>query len=412
MPPKPPPAKPTRRQVAHWKKEERRRRLIIVVSTIAIVTILALTGYGVYQGQKPLGETVVEVNGETFNMRYYLDALEYYMTGQPTQYVQFYLDPVAEAVKLNALIRQGAHGMDFYIDESEIDQAIAKGKLPNSQAVRDIIETELLLDKLREEKFGPEVPDEDLQRHIQAMFLESETQAEEVRERILEGEDFQKLASSLSLDSTTKENGDLGWHPQGILQGLLNTSVDIDEFAFLLPVGEIDFIADPEKTKGVGYWIIRVVERDEAGQGRVEAMLLTSLEEAGEIRGQLEDGDFADLSEKYSQWEGSGEHKGDLGWVSPGDMSEAFDGFVFSEETEVGIISEPIKDNTVTTRGGYWLIKVVAKEESKPLSEEDRETLISQRINEWITSLEEDPSHHTVIHLNDEMRKFAINRFM
>lgn len=374
---------------------------------------MGLTGYGIYLEQKPLSQIVVEVNGETFDMRYYLDTLEYYMSGQPAQYVQFYLDPVAENIKISALIRQKANEMGFAVEKAAVDEVIKEQRLPSSAAVKDIITTQLLLDKLRAEKFAPELPDEDLQRHIQAMFLESEAQAEAVRTRLINGEDFASLASSLSLDNFTKEkSGDLGWHPRGILSGLLGTSIAIDDYAFSLTVGEISPpILDADKGKGVGYWLIKVVERDETGlEARVEAMLLPSLDNAQQIKGLLNDTDFLELSDEYSQWDSGGEHKGEIGWISPGDMSDIFDEFVFSEGTETGVISDPVKDETMTTLGGYWIINVVA-EEYRLISDDDRTTLISQKLNDWVTSLEEDPTNQAAIYLDSKMREFAISKF-
>ena len=39
-------------------------------------------------------------------------------------------------------------------------------------------------------------------------------------------------------------------------------------------------------------------------------------------------------------------------------MSAAFDEYVFDPETQLSAISDPIRDDTVTTKGGYWLVKV------------------------------------------------------
>lgn len=71
-----------------------------------------------------------------------------------------------------------------------------------------------------------------------------------------------------------------------------------------------------------------------------------------EIQDKLAAGeDFAELAKTYSQDPGSGSQGGDLGWVQPGDMVEAFNDALFS--MEVGTVSEPVE-----TQFGWHLIQV------------------------------------------------------
>ncbi len=78
--------------------------------------------------------------------------------------------------------------------------------------------------------------------------------AEEIRQRLLAGEDFAKLAEEYSDDTGSGANGgDLGWFGPGAMVA------SFDAAAFSLPIGEI---SEPIKTQ-FGYHIIEVLEKDE-----------------------------------------------------------------------------------------------------------------------------------------------------
>ncbi|MBP6440251.1 MAG: peptidylprolyl isomerase [Caldilineaceae bacterium] len=79
--------------------------------------------------------------------------------------------------------------------------------------------------------------------------------ANELRARILAGEDFAALAAEYSDDVGSGQNGgDLGWFGRGMMVA------PFEEAAFSLPVGEV---SEPVKTD-FGYHLIEVTERDEA----------------------------------------------------------------------------------------------------------------------------------------------------
>ena len=164
-------------------------------------------------------------------------------------------------------------------------------------------------------------------------------------------------------------------------------------------------VYDETKTKAVGYWLIKLEFRDEdAGIVQGRAMLLGSQEEAEEIRARLEGGeDFATLSDEFSQYDEFKANGGEFE-VSEGDMGSAFDEFAFDPELELGTLSQPIKDDTVATEGGYWLIKVADAADDRPIDEADRDTLKSDTLSQWLAGLPDDPNN-TVENLLDEEKK-------
>lgn len=407
-----PKGKPTKRQLSRWQRQKKRQRIImgIGISVIAVVTGLVATG--IYLEYKPLSQTVIEVNGTKFNMDYFIDALKYHTGGQPTQYIEFLLEPVLENIKSNELVRQEAVELGISISDKEVDDELDSRDLPHNQAVSDIVRTQLLLAKLRQEHFEPQLPLSIEQRHIMAMFLESQDQAAEVKAELEAGENFATLAGELSLDSLTKqENGDLGWRPEGVLAKLLDTPL-LENHVFSSEVGILSQpLYDEDKTKSLGYWLAQVLERKaDPVEAHVQAMLLASREEAQSVKTRLEAGeDFATLAGELSQLPDADENKGDLGWLTPDSVSQAISDFVFDSETELAIISEPLSDETASTSGGYWLFKITGNG-IKEISDEDRALLVTQAMNDWLSSLIDNTENEIVSYLDDEMRAFAAGK--
>lgn len=87
------------------------------------------------------------------------------------------------------------------------------------------------------------------------------------------------------------------------------------------------------------------------GTARARHILVSSEEECGKLKEQIENGsDFAELAKEHSQCP-SGQQGGDLGEFSPGQMVREFDQVVFNEE--VGKVHGPVK-----TDFGYHLIEI------------------------------------------------------
>ena len=412
----------TKHQLSRWQKQKRRQRIILIVGISVIAAVSGVIGRGWYINEyQPMRETVIRVNDTEFNMKYYVNMLEVYGKiyeqvygqDQTASYMPSLADEVVTIIERNELIRQAAMELGIVVSDSEVDEELRSREPPLGGEFREIVRAELILERLREEYSDKQVPVSAEQRNIMAMFLESESQAIEVRARLVEGEDFGKLAGELSLDNLSRtENGDLGWHPEGILSERMGLSMP-EDYAFSAEVGVLSQpLYDETRTKDVGYWLAEVLGKDEDEQGElfnVQVMLLGSEKEAQDVVARLESGeDFAALAEELSQHAASKEDGGDLGWLAPEEIYVLLEDFVLNSET--GVLSEPVRDEMVVTEGGYWLVKVLDKEDNRQISEDDREFLKAKALEKWASSVWDNPENEVEIYLDSEKKAWAIER--
>jgi parvulin-like peptidyl-prolyl isomerase len=422
---------PTKRQLSRWKQHQRRQRIIIGSGILIIVAVLVVIGAGVYFGwyvpeRQPLKETVIKVNDTEFDMGYYLDTLKYQVLQWESigmsvgiEQVTYLAEGTVTAIQTNELIRQEALELGISVSDEEVEARIEEEfadydpSLVNTygDVIRDMLRAQMLREKLLEEYFDQQVPQTAEQRHIMAMFLESQSQANQIRDRLKGGELFSELTLEFCLDSYCEsQEGDLGWHPKEILASLVDSSVLV-ESAFSQEVGTLSQpIYEEDKSKRLGYWLIRVEFVDaEIDHAQLKVMLLGSEEEASGIRARLEEGeDFAELAAEFSQHDESKENGGEFEINSRGNFGEAFDEFVFDPELEMGTLSQPIKDDTVITEGGYWLIKVADADEDRPIDEEDRGSLKQDALNQWTAGLPDNPDNTVESYLDEEKKNWAI----
>jgi hypothetical protein len=177
--------------------------------------------------------------------------------------------------------------------------------------------------------------------------------------------------------------------------------------AFAVEVGELSQpLYDADKQKSVGYWLIEVLDQYD-DQAHVQAMLIGNATDAQAVRARLEAGeDFAELAVEFSNMPNVADDKGDFGYILEGDRGEIFDSFVFSGETEPRL-SEPIFDDATSTKGGYWLIEVIA-EEDRLISNEDRYTMKIRAYYEWVNALWDDPENEMESVVSQEMHDWAV----
>ena len=406
----------TKRQLSLWQRQKRRQRLILSLGIFIIAAVTITVGAGWYFTQyRPLHETVITVNDTSFNMNYYINTLKLFGQEQPSYYIYYWADEAVRIIEENELIRQGAMKPEIgiTISDDEVDEELKNSDLPISREYRDLVRAEMLKTKLQDEYFEYQVPAFAEQVHIMAILLESKSQALEVRARLENGESFAELAEELSLNIFTKTNeGDLDWHPKSILTNLLGSSTPA-EFAFGSEAGALSQpLYDEGTTKEIGYWLIKVLSRDEEAEAAyIHAMLLSSEEEAQEVIARLEAGkDFATLAKEFSQYQN--EAGGDLGMVTKGGMPAAFEDFAFNPDIELETLSEPIRDDTVVTTGGYWLVKLLDKDDNRKIEDDDRAMLKAEALNEWVSSLWDDPENKIESYLDEDKKSWAISKVM
>ncbi len=423
----------TKRQLSRFKKHQRRQRIIFGAGILIIVAVLVVIGAGVYFGWyvpdvKPLHETVIRVNDTEFNMDYYVKTLKYQMLGLESYGIEMdlsqvsYLAPMTvTAIQTSELVRQEALALGISVSDEEVearmDEELADYDPSMLKEYRNVIRatfmSQMLQEKMLAEYFDQQVPQSAEQRHIMAMFLESRSQASEVRERLESGELFSELTAELCLDNYCKsQEGDLGWHPREILSRLIGSTVLVDS-AFGAEVGVLGQpIYEEIKVKALGYWLVKAEFIDEEVEhAQLKVILLGSEEEANEIRARLEGGeDFAALAAEFSQHGESRENGGELEIDARGRFGEAFDEFIFDPELELGSLSQPIKDEAVVTEGGYWLIKVADADDDRPLEEEDRDILKSDALSQWVEGLPDDPDYTVESFMDEEKINWAVLR--
>ncbi len=407
---------PKKPKLSHASKEQKRRNLIGIVKFAGftvIAIVVGLVGAGVHQwyqdDYKPMHETVVDVNGIEFDMEYYIDMLAY-VSGDNYQYATYFTDYALQYIEYYELIRQGAEELGITVSEKEINNKIKESAYDNTKAARDMVRVSLLVPKL-EKYYESFIEKSTEHNNLMAMFLESEAQVEDIKNRITAGESFEDIAAELSLNTTTQEaSGVIGWIPEGVIDNILPGSAITDELISAAVKDVLNSVADADASKGVGYWILKVTESETITDGdgntttnaNVNAILVGSSSEAEEVLALLNDGDdFDTIAEQYSQiWS---EDDGSMLAVSPGGYSDAFESYALNPDVEIDVVSGIIKDTEKSTTGGYWLY-IITGTDTQDISETNMAYLVKNSLDEWIESFDYDT---VTEYITDEMKTMA-----
>ena len=199
--------------------------------------------------------------------------------------------------------------------------------------------------------------------------------ATQVRNRLLKGENFEKVAAEVSDDANVKNAerpGYLGWFTGMML------NPPFEEAAFNTQVGSVSQLA----RTNFGYHIIKVNgKKDNPGQINVAHILIqcppnadsTQVADAqktiNDVSDQLTKGaDFAELAKQYSKDPGSASKGGDLGWISySSPIVKKFLDVAF-ELKDTGDISKPFQ-----TQFGYHIVKLLGKKPIESFEEKRKE---------------------------------------
>jgi parvulin-like peptidyl-prolyl isomerase len=430
---------PTKRQLSKWQRQMRIRRIVITAAAVFLAGIASWVGYGYYKDytSNPSHQVVIRVNGVPFSMAYYTDMLRIYVQNYINNYVKTYSDlyvqiynytqqeatqqltsqvisslsqnannitstitgAVADDIINGELLREGAESLSITVTTAEINAALQQYNLPNNSTYPDIARTSLLDQKVKD-YFGSQLPAKMEQAHVQVMLVESQEIATDVIGEVKAGGNFTALAADFSCNSTVE--GDLGWLPRELMPSTL-----IADAAFNLTAGEISQpIYDETAIKDVGYWLIEVTGK-QGSQIDAEAMLLGSEAEAQKVKGYLATGEnFSSLAAEYSQYQGNNS-TGELGLISQGKMGTAFDQVAFN--LALNKVSDPVKDTSVQTTGGYWLVNVVGRANLE-LSDNVKQQLINNHYNDWLKNRSNESTINT--YLDSDKISYAINQVL
>lgn len=411
----------TRRQLSHAQQAKRRQRIIFLsgASIIAAVIIIILVGW--YVGEyRPMHRTVIKINETEFTTGYFIDLLKLLGANNPQQPLDALATTVQNAIIESELIRQAARDFGITVSDEEVKKSLEEAGAPVNNVYMDIFRNQKLQPKLRDDYFGAELPASDNQVYMMAMLVESEDVAREIHDKLVSGDNFTALAKDYGQNYYSKNSpyGDFGWHPAAVLEEQLGSLVPIS-YAFGAQPGDVSLpLSDNASYKQLGYWLIKVLSMSEDEEAGVQALYLSSEEEAKDIRVRLESGDnLSALAEQFSQYSPSKEGQGDLGTIArPGTanttaISEAFDGYVFNPATELAKWSGPVKDTDFWTQGGAWVVQVVDKENNRELSAEDRSTILDKVYNDWLAQLKIMHSPEIDISgLTEEVRLWMVDR--
>lgn len=151
----------------------------------------------------------------------------------------------AEIAQLQAIAEESGTEWDAWLDENGYTEA----------ALRDELRTYLLVDKVRNEVVGDVAERTTRQVHARHILVDTEAEARDIRQQLLNGASFVELAAQHSNDVTTKdEGGDLGWFTE---EELLEPVVA--EVAFSQEPGDI---SEPVATR-LGYHIVETLAFDD-----------------------------------------------------------------------------------------------------------------------------------------------------
>lgn len=216
-------------------------------------------------------------------------------------------------------------------------------------------------------------------------------QVMEVRKKLVNGEDFETIATQYSQDPSVKDNkGDLGWF------SVFRMVYAFESAAYKTKKGEISM---PVRTR-FGYHLIKVNDiRDNRGQvavahimtlkGQNETEAATAKSIIEDVYKKLKQGEgFESLAQQFSQDKSTSNRGGQLQRFGSGELSsEKFENVAFSL-TEKGQISEPFQSEF-----GWHIVKLIEKFPVKPFEEteadfdnkirkDDRSRLINASLND------------------------------
>lgn len=398
---------PTKHQLSKWQRQMKIRRIVIIAAVVFLVGISSWVGYGYYDDYRASTaawrQVVIEVNDAKFNMEYFVKNLDALTAGINStilsSYGSYFAGMVADSIIDGELLRQAAPSLNITVTNAEIDARLKQYEY--DERYRDMVTAVLLEEKLRDH-FGAGLNGTEIQQaHIQVMLVETQEVATDLIAKIEAGGNFTALAKQYSLNSSIE--GDLGWLPEELMPNSLIANATFN----LTPPTLSQPIYDETAVKEVGYWLIEVTGAQNQTINAL-VMLLGSKAQTEQIKAQLAaGGNFSALAGNYSQ-HASKANGGKLDGLKRGNMtSTAFDAVAFN--ITLNTVSDPVKDTSVQTTGGYWLVMVIDSGE-RVLEEQTKADLIDKRLTDWRAAWAENSTIET--HLDTNKLSWAISKVL
>ena len=279
----------------------------------------------------------------------------------------------------------------------KVTEAVAQGldTMPNFKKELSYYRNELSKPYLMDKKATEEIAKEAYERMLEdvdvshilirlpknpfpADTLKAYKKIREIREKIVNGADFESLAIEYSQDPSVKANkGRLGFI------SVFQTVYPFETAAYNTPVGEIS----PIVRTSFGYHILKVNDkRKSRGEIKVAHIMLVVPRDAAaqkqeELKNRIDSiyqllqngADFKQLAKKYSDDKNSAEKGGELNWFGTGRMIAEFADAAFA------IPNNDEYSKPVRTRVGWHIIFKIDQRGVKPYNEvkEDIATKIS-----------------------------------
>lgn len=257
---------------------ESRGRFLLIAGMVAIVAFaLVLIGVGYYVDRvKPRGDTVFQVGERKFSYAYLEDRVNAAnaLGSFDTNNVTFSIAQIVADIQNEELTRQIAREDGISLTEEEIDAGLRRSLGVRPEASRntlatslrarlqlmelsydryyEILEADLLEQKIQgaiEEGLPEAVEQVDL--HI--ILVGTDSEAATARQRIVDGEDFEDVATEVSQHGSAADGGDLGWTPADTLVP------EVADVVFALELGTLSEVIESER----GFYLARVDGREE-----------------------------------------------------------------------------------------------------------------------------------------------------
>lgn len=402
---------PTKHQLSRWEKEKRASRIIYICLAVIVIGLAIGIGLGVYFEQVvPYQKTVITVNDVSFDYDYYLKMFDTMTAGQTdSSILKAYTDVVANIVIQSELVKENAAEAGITCTDEEINKELEAANLDRNDANIALVRTRIITQKYTDQVCLPKQPQSVKQAEVEAMLLESTFMAEDRRQKLVLGDNFSTMAGMVSIDSVTlAKKGYLGWIPKGYESYALGELRDsaLGEVIFTLTPEEIsEPVFDADIEKAYGYWVLEVIEKDDTKGIHALGILCGSKEDADTARAKLKEGASWDaVARQYSQHD-SKDNGGDLGWRAPGVDKDMLSRILSGMEANQ--LSDAIRDDSVSTTGGYWLVEVLNVED-RPLDSSISQILSEDCLTEWVESLIKDARTENM--LDDQQKDLAVEK--